>query len=128
MEQQPDPGHILEVGMGFWASKTLLSAVELELFTQLGSDGLGGEEIQQRLGLHPRATYDFLDALVARGFLQRAGDGGDGRCRNTPHVAAVLDKRSPSFIGGILEMSNARLSGSSRDLQVRPGTRQPQNE
>ncbi len=31
-----DPSHIMQVGMGFWPSKTLLSAVELELFTQLG--------------------------------------------------------------------------------------------
>jgi len=114
--------------MGFWASKTLLSAVELELFTQLGSDGLGGEEIQERLGLHPRATYDFLDALVALGFLERDGDGGDGRYRNTPDVAAFLDKRSPSYIGGILEMSNARLYGFWGDLTEGLRTGQPQNE
>jgi hypothetical protein len=35
-----DPSHIMQVGMGFWASKTVLSAVELELFTQLGSESL----------------------------------------------------------------------------------------
>jgi hypothetical protein len=29
------PDHILQVGLGFWASKTLLSAVEMELFTEL---------------------------------------------------------------------------------------------
>ena len=29
------PDHILQVGTGFWASKTLLSAVEMELFTEL---------------------------------------------------------------------------------------------
>jgi len=55
----------MQVGVGFWASKTLLSAVELELFTQLGADSMTGEQIEQRLGLHPRATYDFLDTLVA---------------------------------------------------------------
>jgi hypothetical protein len=47
--------------MGFWASKTVLSAVELELFTQLGAESLTGEEIEGRLGPHPRATHAFLD-------------------------------------------------------------------
>ena len=63
-----DPSHIMQVGMGFWASKTVLSAVELELFTQLGSEALTGEEVAGRIGLHPRATYDFLDTLVALNF------------------------------------------------------------
>ncbi len=56
MEPDVDPSHIMQVGMGFWPSKTLLSAVELELFAQLGSDSMTGEQIGERLGLHPRAT------------------------------------------------------------------------
>ncbi len=32
-----EPSHIMQVGMGFWGSKALLSAVELELFTKLGA-------------------------------------------------------------------------------------------
>ncbi|MCA1704543.1 MAG: hypothetical protein LC808_15285, partial [Actinobacteria bacterium] len=38
--------------MGFWASKTVLSAVELELFTHLSAEPMSGEEIGERLGLH----------------------------------------------------------------------------
>jgi hypothetical protein len=34
-----DPSQIMQVGMGFWASKTLLSAVELQLFTNCTSRG-----------------------------------------------------------------------------------------
>jgi hypothetical protein len=34
-----DPSRILEIGTGFWASKTLLSVVELRLFTHLGEAG-----------------------------------------------------------------------------------------
>ena len=47
-----DPSHIMQVGMGFWASKTLLTAVKLELFTQLATQSLTGKEIKHRLGLH----------------------------------------------------------------------------
>ena len=48
-----DPSHIMQVGMGFFASKTVLSAVELELFTELGDGAIAGEEIGGGLGLAP---------------------------------------------------------------------------
>ncbi len=123
-----DPSHIMQVGMGFWASKTVLSAVELELFTQLGSESLTGEEVAGRIGLHPRATYDFLDTLVALNLLERDGDGPDGRYRNTPDTAVFLDKNSPTYIGGFLEMANARLYRFWGDLTEALQTGEPQNE
>jgi predicted O-methyltransferase YrrM len=127
-DEQVDPSHIMEVGMGFWPSKTVLSAVELELFTKLGGSSLSGEEIQQQLGLHERATYDFLDSLVALGFLERDGAGAEGRYRNTAETATFLDKRGPMYIGGILEMANARLYRFWADLTEALRTGQPQNE
>ena len=123
-----DPSHIMQVGMGFWPSKALLSAVELELFTHLGDGAMTGEEIGERLGLHPRAIYDFLDTLVALRLLERDGDGTDGRYRNTAETAAFLDKRSPAYVGGILEMSNARLYRFWGDLTEALQTGKPQNE
>jgi len=126
--EQLDPSHIMQVGMGFWASKTVLSAIELELFTKLDDASLTGEQIQPQLGLHERATYDFLDSLVALGFLERDGDGAEGRYRNTAETARFLDKRSPMYIGGILEMANARLYRFWADLTEALRTGQPQNE
>ncbi len=123
-----DPSHLMQVGMGFWASKTVLSAVELELFTQLGDTSMTGEEIGERLELHPRAIYDFLDTLVALRFLERDGDGSEGRYRNTAETAAFLDKRSPTYVGGILEMCNARLYRFWGDLTEALKTGAPQNE
>ncbi|MGH2990643.1 MAG: methyltransferase [Solirubrobacterales bacterium] len=134
MAQQLDPSHIMQVGMGFWASKTLLSAVELELFTKLGSDGMTGAQIAEALELHERAIPDFPDALVALELLDRDGDGdgdGDGddaRYRNTDVTATFLDKASPAYIGGILEMSNARLYQFWGDLTSALKTGTPQNE
>jgi predicted O-methyltransferase YrrM len=125
---QLDPSHIMQVGMGFWPSKTVLSAVELELFTHLGSDAMTGEEIGEKLGLHPRGIYDFLDTLVALRFLERDGDGSEGRYRNTAESAAFLDKTSPTYIGGILEMSNERLYPFWGDLTEALKTGEPQNE
>ena len=102
--------------------------MELELFTHLGADSMTGEEIGERLDLHPRGIYDFLDTLVALQFLERDGDGTDGRYRNTAESAAFLDKPSPTYIGGILEMSNARLYRFWGGLTEALRTGEPQNE
>lgn len=101
----PSPAHILQTGLGFWAAKTLLTAVELGLFTELAHGPANLETLQSRLGLHPRSARDFLDALVALGFLSRQ----DGLYANTPATALYLDRNHPSYLGGILEMANHRL-------------------
>ena len=93
MSRQPDVSHILRIGMGFQASKTLLAAVGFGLFSILGNDSRTGEEIRRELNLHPRGIWDFLDSLVALGFLERDGDGVAGRYSNTVDTAAFLDLR-----------------------------------
>lgn len=118
------PDHILQTGMAFWASKTLLSAVEMELFTGIAKHPGDLATLQGRLGLHPRAARDFLDALVALGFLQRI----DGVYHNTPETEVFLDKTKPSYVGGILEMCNHRLYGFWGSLTTALRTGEPQNE
>jgi O-methyltransferase domain/Dimerisation domain len=122
------PSRIIEVGFGFWSSKTLLSAIELGLFTKLRGRSMTGRELQEALGLHPRANPDFFDALVALRFLEREGDGPQAQYRNTPEAAAFLDRGEPSYIGGILEMSNDRLYRFWGDLTEALRTGRPQNE
>ena len=82
--------------MGFFASKTLLSAVELDLFTELSKQPMTGTEIAAALDLSARAVPDFPDALVALGFLQRAGEGADARYSNTPESAMASMSTSPA--------------------------------
>jgi hypothetical protein len=118
----------MEIGMGFWPSKVLLSAIELRLFTALGARAMTGSELQTALQLHPRANPDFLDTLVALGFLHRDGDGAHARYRNTDETALFLDRASPQFIGGFLEMANARLYPFWGDLTDGLRTGRPQNE
>jgi hypothetical protein len=122
------PANILEVGTAFQKSKTLLSAVSLELFSHLGDDAMTGAEIGQRLGLHPRAIYDFLDALVAMRFLEREGDGPSGRYSNSVEAAAFLDKKKPTYVGGLLEMCDSRLYRFWGDLTEGLTTGKPQSE
>jgi hypothetical protein len=122
------PQRILDVGMGFWPAKVLLSAVELGLFSSLAEAPKTAEELRARLQLHPRAVPDLPDALVALGFLERDGDGPAARYRNTPETAAFLDRRSPDYVGGFLEMANARLYPFWGDLTEALRTGRPQNE
>lgn len=124
----PDPSHIMQTATAFWASKVLLTAVEFDLFTELGDGALTAAQLGEKLGIHPRGTFDFFDALVAAGFLDREGDGAEGKYTNTPNTAVFLNKHSPAYIGGLPEMLNARLFGFWNDLGEALRTGQPQNE
>ena len=121
---QATPEEILQLGLGFWGSKTLLSAVELELFTVLAQGPHTATSVIAELGLQPRGIDDFLDALVTLGMLERT----DGEYANTAATDLFLDRNKPSYIGGILEMANDRLYGFWGSLTEALRTGQPQNE
>lgn len=118
------PEHIMQVGLGFMGSKTLLSATELGVFTELAGGPASIEDLKKRLQLHSRSAADFLDALVALKFLERH----DGLYSNTPATALFLDKNKPSYIGGLLEMANHRLYRFWGDLTEALKTGKLQNE
>lgn len=99
------PEKIMQLGMAFWGSKTLLSAVELGVFTELAKKPLSLDALTKRFALHKRSARDFFDALVSLGMLSREGDVYS----NTPETGIFLDKDKPSYVGGILEMANSRL-------------------
>jgi SAM-dependent methyltransferase len=122
---QVTPDAIMQVGFGFWGSKTLLSAVELGVFSELAEAGpLDGEALRERLGLHPRSATDFFDALVALGMLERE----NGSYANTPATEFFLDRAKPTYLGGLLEMANARLYPFWGSLTEGLRTGAPQNE
>jgi hypothetical protein len=120
-----NPEHIMQVGLGFWSAKALLSAVELGLFTELAKGPRDGQELATHLGLHARSWRDFLDTLVALGLLER-----NGRVyANTAETAQFLDRGKPaSYVGGLLEMANSRLYPFWGSLTDALRTGQPQNE
>ena len=128
MTQTPPLTHarLLQIGLGFWPAKTLLSAVELGVFTHLAASG--PQDLAQAgaaLGLHPRSAADFLDALVALGLLER---DAAGRYANGAEAARFLDRAKPTYVGGLLEMANARLYGFWGRLTEALRTGEPQNE
>jgi hypothetical protein len=122
--QTPTPDGILQLGLSFWGSKALLSAVELGVFTVLAEQPLSGKHLMSRLGLQPRGTLDWLDALVSLGLLARSGD----EYANSANADLFLDRNKPSYVGGILEMANSRLYPFWGSLTDALRTGQPQNE
>lgn len=124
MNREPSSDRLLQVGLGFMASRTFLTAVEFGLFSELAAGPLDAEEITRRLRLHPRSARDFLDALVAMGVLDR----NDDRYSNTPGADRFLDHAKPTYIGAYFEMFSARLYRFWNDLGEALRTGKPQNE
>ena len=135
MEQQlnsphPDPSKIMQVGMGFWASKALLAAVKFNLFTLLSGKSKAAKEIKDELhlGTTDRHVYDWLDVLASLGFLKREGLLENAKYSNSEDTEIFLDTNKPSYIGGILQMANNRLYGYWGNLEEGLLTGKPQNE
>ncbi len=118
------PDGILQLGLAFWGAKTLLTAVELGLFTFLAKGPKNVAALSKQFDLHGRSATDFLDALVALGMLKRSA----GKYGNTPEASLFLDRNKPSYVGGILEMANQRLYPFWGSLTEALHTGKPQNE
>jgi len=102
------PDRIIELGHAFFASRALLSAVELGVFATLADGPLDLDELRERVGISARGARDFLDALVALGMLVRHTDG---RYANSAETGLYLDHNKPTYIGGLLESFSAERYG-----------------
>nr|8TJI_A Chain A, RedM [uncultured bacterium]8TJI_B Chain B, RedM [uncultured bacterium]8TJJ_A Chain A, RedM [uncultured bacterium]8TJJ_B Chain B, RedM [uncultured bacterium]8TJJ_C Chain C, RedM [uncultured bacterium]8TJJ_D Chain D, RedM [uncultured bacterium]8TJK_A Chain A, RedM [uncultured bacterium]8TJK_B Chain B, RedM [uncultured bacterium]AKG47110.1 RedM [uncultured bacterium] len=123
-EHAPAIDRLLQIATGFMASKVLLVAASLGLFTELAAGPLRGEELRARLRLHPRSARDFFDTLVALGVLERT----NGAYANTPATAQYLVRGKSAYLGGLLEMSDARMYELWGRLDEGLRTGNPQNE
>jgi hypothetical protein len=128
--QQPNPSNIMQIGLGFWASKVLLTAVNAGLFTHLAKKPLSLKEIKALFNWNcmDRHASDFLDTLYALKFIIREGIGDTAIYSNTVDTDFFLDKQKPSYIGGILEMANNRLFRFWANLDDAMKTGKLQNE
>ncbi len=114
-----NPSKIMQVGMGFWASKVMLAAIKFKLFTLLAGTSKNGNEIKAalQLGTTDRHVYDWLDTMVSLGFLKREGVLDNAIYSNAPDTEMFLDTKKPAYIGGILQMANNRLYHNGQILK-----------
>jgi len=108
----PVPDGVMRRSFASRASKTLLSAVELDLFTVLAAKPLDAETLRRRLRLHQRGARDFFDALVALGVLQRR----NGFYTNTPEADLYLDRNKPTYLGSVLRLADDCIYPNWRNL------------
>ena len=55
----------------FWASRVILTAAELDVFTHLDSEPLTSSQCAEKIGSDPRATDRLLNALVGLDLLEK---------------------------------------------------------
>ena len=68
-----NPDSVLELFLSFWVARTVMAAVELEVFDVLAGDGLPEEEAAAKLGLASRPARGLFDTCVSVGLLRRSG-------------------------------------------------------
>jgi 3-hydroxy-5-methyl-1-naphthoate 3-O-methyltransferase len=107
----PDP--IFQIATGFWMSKTLMSAVELEVFTKVSGKSLSLNDFQKLLGFEIRPAEVFVTALVSLGLLE-VTQGSDekekeGFYSNSEPADTFLVRGKPSYIGDFITMLDKRL-------------------
>jgi hypothetical protein len=122
--QPIDPQPIISLALSFWQAKALMTAVELGVFQSLVRGPRSGEALAAELALAGRGAHDFFDALVALGLLERR----ERTYSNSPLAASFLDPAKPSYIGGLVEMTNSRLYPTWGQLADGLRSGEPRNE
>ncbi len=59
-QSSPSPDPIFQMATGFWVSKTLMSAVELEVFTKLSRKSVNIDLLQNLLEIENRPAEAFV--------------------------------------------------------------------
>jgi (2Fe-2S) ferredoxin/predicted O-methyltransferase YrrM len=103
---------------GYWPSRVMLTALDLDLFTAVGDDA-SAEVVAGRLKTDPRATEMLLNAVASLKLLRKT----DGKFQNTAASARFFTQTSKDNArGGLLHMANIWHNWSNLTECVRRGT------
>jgi SAM-dependent methyltransferase/predicted transcriptional regulator len=97
-----NPNLIREIATAFQKSRILLSAFELDLFTQIEESGVTAGELSAKLHLDAHACERLLNALVSLNFLIKREE----QFFNTPESFYFLSKKGPNYQGGIMHTNH----------------------
>jgi 3-hydroxy-5-methyl-1-naphthoate 3-O-methyltransferase len=118
IEQGISPDPIFQMLTGFWVSKTLMTAVELEVFTKLDGKSVNMQRLQEILEMESRPAEVFSVALVSLGLLskdkrKKVGELTNGQndyhYTNTDLTNTFLVKGKTGYMGDIISMFDKRL-------------------
>ncbi|MEE4111483.1 MAG: methyltransferase [Desulfobacteraceae bacterium] len=100
MEQHTwTPDRILKTSGAYWAACALHGAVVLDVFTRIGDNRVGGQDMADQLDAPVDAVSRLLDALVAMGLLTKTAGG----YANTEASRTYLSMDSDQYIGHIIQ-------------------------
>ena len=116
--QTPSARTVMDMAMAFQASRILLTACELDLFTILAGKRLSAAQAARAMKTNTRATDRLLRALTAIGLLQVQRN----RFSNTPVAELCLVRGKREFLGGLLHAVHLWDSWSTLTRAVRKGT------
>jgi len=128
------PSAIMQMTIGFWVSKTLMTAVELDIFTKISSykndknvESITLEEFQDIIGIREsRPAEAFTTALVSLGLLKvNVNAKGEKTFDNSQLASQFLDKRKSTYIGDVISMFDERLYKSWDKLSDALKTNKP---
>jgi (2Fe-2S) ferredoxin/2-polyprenyl-3-methyl-5-hydroxy-6-metoxy-1,4-benzoquinol methylase len=112
------PDDLNQTLRAYMESRALLTALELDVFTAVGS-GATAETVAQKIATHPRATEMLLNALVAMGMLTKQ----QGVFRDTPATARFFAEGSKDNARpGLIHTANIWHRWSNLTDCVRAGT------
>lgn len=96
---QPSPQLLFDTISAYQQSAVIKAAIELDLFTAIAGGSDTAAAIAKARAVSERGARSLCDYVVTLGFLTKESD----RYSLTPDAAVFLDRRSPAYLGGILE-------------------------
>ncbi len=111
------PNRIHELSRAFQASRILLTAYELGVFSVLGENQKTSAEVAVAIKADQRATDRLLNALCALELLAKSGDGFSNR----PAAAKYLIEGKPDYLAGLMHTVHLWDSWSTLTEAVRRG-------
>jgi SAM-dependent methyltransferase len=96
------PDQILDIASAFQKSRVILTAFELDVFTEIGGKSPSAEEIAAAIGAPNASVERLLNALCALGFLHKQ----NGVFSNTKASMLYLAKGSEEYLSRIGHMLN----------------------
>ena len=109
---------LLDLVNGFRISRIILTAYELEIFSDLKDGSMNSREIAEKKCLAPRAADRLLNALVSLGLLNKSGN----QFSNTPFSSKFMVKGLPSYLTGLSHQVHLWRTWSTLTEAVKAGT------
>ncbi|MCX5521038.1 class I SAM-dependent methyltransferase [Kaistia defluvii] len=98
-----NPAAIVDAILGFHKTAALKAAIDLELFTAIAAGDDTSERIAAKSGASERGVRILCDFLTAHGFMSKTG----AHYRLTPSSQVFLDRRSPAYMGSVVDFLSA---------------------